>query len=412
MDLEIRQNAALYYRVAFGPGYQLWGTLGANVLKWERLDGSNTVSFYVDDVFVASGDGGNNALTSVRLRCDTGTNHSIAFNSFTINESNGAGGWQPYTENRCEGAEIIHVDPTAISNPSPAVINVGGVCYTKSQNSATAPDTFSVDEEFDNCDDCVNALSSSSLSSQGISSSSSSSSGGFSSSSSSLGLSSSSSSGGISSSSSSLGLSSSSSSSGGADESSSSSQSGVANACTGVTCATVNGFVDPPSVQIKVGDPGGSYAGGNITWCGETWTAAQINANNDWRCVCPSNYDNQTISTYTPSFGTISKDQKWTFANNLTLQRAYLAGLVFGSWAINRYNRLRLRNVSTDFYRSNTWVGTTLPPAGVPSVVSNDLGKVTGSLPTKNNYTLNSIFFGSHVISGVTYEWSQGLNWP
>jgi hypothetical protein len=42
-----------------------------------------------------------------------------------------------------------------------------------------------------------------------------------------------------------------------------------------------------------------------------------------------------------------------------------------------------------------------------------DIGKISGvALATFNNYRITDAYFGSHIISGITYSWAKGERWP
>jgi hypothetical protein len=241
---------------------------------------------------------------------------------------------------------------------------------------------------------CEAVQSSSSSSSEGFSSESSL---GFSSSSSSEGISSESSSQGISSESSSQGL------------SSSSSQSGVAeaNACEGVTCPTVNGNANPPSMQITVIADDSVLP---ITWCGKTWVksiagggpADPLPANQfrsgEKACICPENgYLIQ--STGTLKYLTWNNNQA---GGNLYFFREYQS-------TIPRRRRYLFVRGQLDSYGCSG-VCTVFPPVSTCQASAycgpqgtNNTNWIPGSGMLNTNYVDGS---------GRTFQWSEGLNWP
>jgi len=163
------------------------------------------------------------------------------------------------------------------------------------------------------------------------------------------------------------------------------------------------------------------YAGGNITWCGETWTPAEIVAGAQ-KTICPTDYDigKNTYTTTTPN---VRKRRQqagnlWKHGNDLILRRSYD------------------RTWSTAFYPIDCWliaakelqVGTTIDKGssggsqwGLPpgcSVTSTrftnrDIGLISGvAYPTSNNYLIPDGFFGSYMgDDAILYTWARGIGW-
>jgi hypothetical protein len=162
------------------------------------------------------------------------------------------------------------------------------------------------------------------------------------------------------------------------------------------------------------------YAGGNISWCGQTWTQAEVQAGAT-KCACPTAY-NKSRQTYTlggPTTLKYSAQHRW-FHADLHIQRQYnVSYLSFGFWAAlqfgGNFNLLSILGSQTDrrsFYGSQA---TRFSVAGFPNspVTNSDLNIVLGVVyPLYNSYDITDTFFGSHTIGGVEYTWAKGLGWP
>lgn len=194
------------------------------------------------------------------------------------------------------------------------------------------------------------------------------------------------------------------------------------NACTGVTCPTVNGTVDPPSMLLTV-----SGASGTINWGGKTWNLPADSGLE--QCACPSLYLKQRGTGTSIGYNDVDAVHRWQAGDGganeiLKLERGYNVVTFFSLWYRANFgdglhrnvNYLRVRD-ATDFqifYNSASGV-TVRPP--VPVTYTNtsitDLNKVIGvPYATYSNYTLTNAYTqGTQVIGGITYEWKKGLNW-
>jgi hypothetical protein len=208
-----------------------------------------------------------------------------------------------------------------------------------------------------------------------------------------------------------------------------SSTAAVANICDGTPdCTGHTGSPGvAPSLVLKIGDPSGTYAGGSITWCGKTWTQAQINANNFEQCACPTRY-RKLKNIPTPTASTATNIEDWDHTSgpvDLFLARdyhfAYYAGPV--NYIKYRVWQMQLQGVS----------GTSVSPRDKREVKIGRFGNPTSASytnfyntfnvgvlnptitihdPTENNYSIVDPMFGTHTNSnGLEFTWSRGVNW-
>jgi hypothetical protein len=158
-----------------------------------------------------------------------------------------------------------------------------------------------------------------------------------------------------------------------------------------------------------------SGASGTINWCGETWNLPADSG--DPRCVCPDSY---TLTTRTTT-GLASEglwEEEW---RKSTTSLSYYA-LKLRRWVQN-YSVPPIQNVgnnqidifiggynrSTYSYNWQNMTGSTQTAGG------GFAGIMIGGVPEHGNpgtVRLENRFFTSKVISGITYEWEKGINWP
>jgi hypothetical protein len=180
----------------------------------------------------------------------------------------------------------------------------------------------------------------------------------------------------------------------------------IVNACEGETCSGTNN----PSIVLKIGDPSASYAGGSITWCGKTWTQAQINANNFEQCVCPTTYVGPR-KNYNTSF-TKTAEHIWrhyAFGKNELLMQRFSASGSFS--AENRlYPRLTLANNGINVYDIDVlryYFSTLDYQIFNLNFISAD------NLPNQTDYQISDLYFGTYTDggSGLEFSWNKGVNW-
>jgi hypothetical protein len=182
-----------------------------------------------------------------------------------------------------------------------------------------------------------------------------------------------------------------------------------------------------PSMLITITAPDGSLP---ITWCGITWrpsTFSPLGPNDRYSGqsaeVCPTAY-RKARSVYTGFYGPTtviySGQHRWFFTGSeLHLQRQYnVSYLTFGFWFApfggGNLNLLSLKVGEDDFKTFTGNQATRFSVAGFPNsnTVVADLNKILGVVsPTYNGYELTNDFFGSHVVSGITYTWAKGAGW-
>jgi hypothetical protein len=188
----------------------------------------------------------------------------------------------------------------------------------------------------------------------------------------------------------------SSSSSFGYSESSSSSELGGGDPAAKV-CATVNGFVDPPDIIIRVSNLGATET---VNWCGETWNLGAGGDDGKEFRVCPGYY-NEDGSIY----------HQWNVATTGINNGGIYLGRVFASFTSTRRNFIY-------FYWSGLG-GPTLTDFKDPGTSFFDLGIINGvPIPTSGDRLITvvgdpDVYFGSYTDAGNrTFSWRRGDKWP
>lgn len=156
-----------------------------------------------------------------------------------------------------------------------------------------------------------------------------------------------------------------------------------------------------PEIRITLSDP--DYAGGNITWCGETWTPAQIQTGTDTRTICPTFWQNDRAGSAT---GNYNFTNIWRYASSLMLTHdgqftpTFFASirrkfLVFSDGSVKRD---RIQGIANGAFPTN--------------ITSSDLGLLnTTNAPSFSNNEITDDYFGSYISGGVTYTWARGNGW-
>jgi len=159
-----------------------------------------------------------------------------------------------------------------------------------------------------------------------------------------------------------------------------------ANVCTPNFCGG-----DPSMAVSVVG------ASGTINWLGETWNLP-VDSGVE-KCVCPTTYMQQKASTG-GVVGNSHAIHEWIF-NTVSYQTLNLHRY-FGGSPLNGWSNI-LRVVGGPNY---DWEGQ-------GGVVYSGLGLIIGQpAPTYSDYLITGAFFSSHTISGITYTWAKGTDWP
>ena len=166
--------------------------------------------------------------------------------------------------------------------------------------------------------------------------------------------------------------------------------------CAGTNCMGHTGTAGiAPSTLLTVFDA--DYVGGNITWAGETWTQAQVQAGES-RCVCPLTYIYQRFLTNTPFTSAI---HKWT-NTNLFFERFYTN--------IGNTDRGVLKVGFPGTYGYSIVTGFGFSSAffpGSPIINYGDPVSAT-SVTTKS---MPDVYFFSFIDAGVQFTWEKGDNW-
>ena len=238
--------------------------------------------------------------------------------------------------------------------------------------------------------------------------------------------------------------------------------------CGNTGCFTVTGAANLtattcPSMKLRV-----TGTTGTISWCGETWNLP----GDSGLCkeVCPEYYRrgkrSSTATWYTTYYTSFRKYkhhyEKWRFgayisdANGLWLQRGidnevFISAFGGSNCVVNfGFQTLAVKGASYSY----GWVGnadaagwsgppcvptsysygsicpaTCAPPTNIGSTINNlgVLGTASPGPPTLNDYNIDSNWFSpcpctktpssactnsGVTISGVTYHWEKGSNWP
>lgn len=200
---------------------------------------------------------------------------------------------------------------------------------------------------------------------------------------------------------------------------------------TGSTvCSTVN-CSGNPSMVLTVFDA--DYEGGDISWCGETWTQAQVRAGIQ-KCVCPASYfKGQATSTGFVKYFRAS--ERWNVAG-MYLRRGYQIYSYNGYFGAQPYwsNQIALTIATGAAYGTTRHRGYFWAPGGTsrplyantpgyaypwnstyadPQMVSWLFGWAIFNPATHNpgGYNITNNYFFSYVKSGVTYTWARGTGW-
>jgi len=172
------------------------------------------------------------------------------------------------------------------------------------------------------------------------------------------------------------------------------------------------GDIIPPSVcppNFCGGEPSMAVSvvgvSGTINWVGETWNLPAESGVE--KCVCPTTYikgvDTGAFSVF---------DNYWSklgagAGEQLKLRRYQyiIDGPTFTS-----FNNSLVVHGDKD---REQWTRIFASPPTADNVVSSDLNLILGEpMPTSGAYDFTPAFFGSHTISGITYTWAKGADWP
>ena len=183
-----------------------------------------------------------------------------------------------------------------------------------------------------------------------------------------------------------------------------------------------------PELQITVFDA--DYSGGNITWCGETWTQVQVQAG-DTRTICPSSY---SIGATQSAFGTScfsGYQEIWQYGTELALRATWRGPYTLGIYGTQQFHNNVTVNPPGEFFkitgfqtfstRTSGGACRTAPVGKVP-VTGNPTGVYTtyGFLPptfadSGPRDTFNGMiaddFFGRFSNGGIQYTWEKGNGW-
>ena len=157
-------------------------------------------------------------------------------------------------------------------------------------------------------------------------------------------------------------------------------------ACAGLDCS------GDPSMEVTV-----TGASGTINWVGETWNLPDDSGLT--KCVCPTTY----IKQRSPTGGAIGNSHathEWVFYTAyyeiLILHRYFGGSLNFG-WE----NILRVKGGPNYDWEDGSGVNY----SGLGIIIG-------GPAAAYSDYLITDAFFSSTTISGITYTWAKGNDWP
>jgi hypothetical protein len=199
--------------------------------------------------------------------------------------------------------------------------------------------------------------------------------------------------------------------------SSSEQTAGSENVCLSSTCPTVNGFANPPSVQLTVGNDNHPtpYAGPDIDWGGVVWTAAQINANNGegtTQCACPSFYTLSANGYPTDMY----PQQVWALTGaNPGGQALRLAHSIFSNGSIGNIAvafRTTAMGAARTSFKYHVMPGTSTGGSGAGGRFPGyPVQATTAAQNNTTDFLIRDGQFFSFVQSGLKFTWKRGLNW-
>jgi hypothetical protein len=165
-------------------------------------------------------------------------------------------------------------------------------------------------------------------------------------------------------------------------------------------------------------------ASGTITWAGQTWNLPADSGLT--KTICPDFYQ----EFRSENFNQFRASHRWraggAISNQLDMNRQayYRWYTFFGSFAtwISARNFLNVHgdrdqqrfagnkrpNVSVT--STNTTFNVLNQIIGEPVALYATTGAPTGTAPP--DYFMTAAFFGTHIISGITYSWAKGAGWP
>lgn len=172
--------------------------------------------------------------------------------------------------------------------------------------------------------------------------------------------------------------------------------------CSG-NCDGTNCPGSDPSVRLCVFDA--DYAGGDINWCGETWTQVEVQSGTS-KCICPDFYTNFDA-------GSNGYNTWYKGGDNLRIGHQVIStgsiGILFvhmQSDAMGTYRSSRKTHyIPTTSSTSGTNFG------GFPSAMPAPIVSLSAA-QTTDDFQIRDGQFISFISSGIQYSWAKGDNWP
>lgn len=170
---------------------------------------------------------------------------------------------------------------------------------------------------------------------------------------------------------------------------------------------------EDPEILCSIFDS--DYAGGGITWCGETWSTAEVQAGAQ-KTVCPDTY---ILGGFDNGSNSYFQNEVWIEDGDLIMSRQaeYFPEYYYYPYGYLYENGvkafLQLAGPVTTFPADLiNGVAKGAGPPTWPNYFSSSLNLLTGgNKPSRYNYRLIDDFFGSHTVGGVKYSWARGNGW-
>lgn len=164
---------------------------------------------------------------------------------------------------------------------------------------------------------------------------------------------------------------------------------------------------EDPEMYLTVFDA--DYSGSDITWCGETWTPAEVQANTEKGPVCPTSYTKNS-STFFYNYRTHDWHYKFT---ELRLRRR-LSRSTGGTYRY-RQSTVRFRANHTGTTADDFAVSTRFTSAGAGPFSNTDSNlhfiSTAPGFATINSWYITDEFFGESTVNGIRYGWRRGNGW-
>jgi len=179
-----------------------------------------------------------------------------------------------------------------------------------------------------------------------------------------------------------------------------------------------------PELYLTVFDA--DYAGGNISWCGEVWTQAQVQAGLEQGPVCPTAYYNDFAFT-SPFSQQVTAAHYWRYGNSLIIRRQQIAlQSTLGKYVIQPGgwdNFINVKATNGSHYGDQTFVhplgSYVVRPINIIATLTSGDAQLTAIVkkpaprpPPHGTYKLPTTFTeATFTTNGIAYSWRRGNGW-